>query len=222
MTRKQTETGWRGSPDLWLNAAYETLLQGGVDAVKIQVLAKKLKLSRASFYWFFKDRDDLLDALIKRWRDHNTASIVQRSSAYADNLVEAFLNVCDCWFDNDLFDARFEFAVRSWALQSDALLAQVQAADEARIKALTAMFERFGLNGNVAEVSARAIYLVQIGYISMQSNEDTGLRMARIPQYAQVFTGMESARNDLDRFYARHDIGIAVQIHTEPENPFET
>ena len=37
------ESGWRGSADVWLAAAYEALLDGGVDAVKIQPLAKRLK-----------------------------------------------------------------------------------------------------------------------------------------------------------------------------------
>ena len=63
MTEPPTESVTRGSPELWLQAARDALLEGGVESVKIQVLAKNLNLSRASFYWFFKDRDELLDAL---------------------------------------------------------------------------------------------------------------------------------------------------------------
>ena len=109
MTDRQTgpdsETAARGSPDLWLQAAQEALLDGGVEAVKIQLLAKKLNISRASFYWFFKDRDELLSALLGQWRDKNTGNLTGRAQAYADTLAEAILNVCDCWFDRDLFDA---------------------------------------------------------------------------------------------------------------------
>lgn len=61
-------SGWRGSSDVWLRAAYDALLETGVDGVKIQPLAKRLGLSRTSFYWFFKDRKELLDALITLWR----------------------------------------------------------------------------------------------------------------------------------------------------------
>ena len=68
MEKAVTDTGWRGSPDVWLSAAYEALLETGVDSVKIQLLAKKLKLSRASFYWFFEDREKLLAGLLSRWR----------------------------------------------------------------------------------------------------------------------------------------------------------
>ena len=69
MEQSITDSGWRGSQDVWLEAAYEALLESGIDAVKIQPLARKLNLSRTSFYWFFKDREELLEALLSRWRE---------------------------------------------------------------------------------------------------------------------------------------------------------
>jgi AcrR family transcriptional regulator len=44
----------RGSGETWLSAAYQSLVESGVDAVRIGPLAKKVKLSRTSFYWFFR------------------------------------------------------------------------------------------------------------------------------------------------------------------------
>lgn len=198
------DSGWRGSPDVWLGAAYESLLESGVDAVKIQPLAKKLKLSRTSFYWFFTDREELLEALIARWRKKNTDNLVKQADAYAETIAEAMLNVFDCWLDGKLFDTQFEFAVRSWALQSPEVLAAIREADQQRIQALTRMFMRFGRNGCQADVRARTIYLTQIGYISMQAAEDISLRMKRIPEYVQIFTGQAPEQRELDRFFARH------------------
>ena len=204
MKQDTDDTGWRGSPEGWLQAAYETLIESGVDAVRILPLAKQLKLSRTSFYWFFKDRDALLDALVARWQRDNTGSIISRSEAYAETLAEAMLNVFDCWLDSNLFDSRFEFAVRSWALQSDALLQKVQEADELRIAALARMFARFGSSRPISDARARTTYLVQIGYISMQSREDIAMRMQRIPHYIEIFTGQTPRQNELARFHARH------------------
>lgn len=198
------DTGWRGSQEGWLEAAYQALLESGVDSVKILPLAKKLNLSRTSFYWFFKDREELLAALVARWREKNTGNIVRQSEAYAETLAEAMLNVFDCWLDSSLFDSRFEFAVRSWALQSDEILAEVRKADEMRMAALSRMFVRFGHNENTADVRARTTYLVQIGYISMQSEEDVAVRMQRIPDYIAIYTGEMPQQRELDRFYARH------------------
>lgn len=198
------DTGWRGSQEGWLEAAYQALLESGVDSVKILPLAKKLNLSRTSFYWFFKDREELLAALVARWREKNTGNIVTQSEAYAETMAEAMLNVFDCWLDSSLFDSRFEFAVRSWALQSDKILAEVRKADEMRMAALSRMFVRFGHNENTADVRARTTYLVQIGYISMQSEEDVAVRMQRIPDYIAIYTGEMPQQRELDRFYARH------------------
>ena len=204
MEQKLSDTGWRGSPEAWIEAAYDALLESGVDSVKILPLAKRLNLSRTSFYWFFKDREELLGALVSRWREKNTGNLIKQTEAYAETVVEAMLNVFDCWLNKDLFDSQFEFAVRSWALQSPDILAEVQAADQTRIEAIGRMFVRFGYDEGPADVRARTTYLVQIGYISMQSTEDTALRMKRIPDYIAIYTGETPQKRELDRFFARH------------------
>ncbi|MDX3924595.1 MAG: TetR/AcrR family transcriptional regulator [Shinella sp.] len=205
MEQATSDSGWRGSHEGWLEAAYDSLLESGVDSVKILPLAKRLNLSRTSFYWFFRDREELLNALISRWREKNTGNLVKQSEAYAESLAEAMLNVFDCWLDKDLFDSQFEFAVRSWALQSPEILAEVQQADQVRMEALGRMFMRFGYDEGSADVRARTTYLVQIGYISMQSREDLAIRMKRIPEYIAIYTGEVPQQRELDRFFARHE-----------------
>jgi AcrR family transcriptional regulator len=204
MEQHASESGWRGSPEAWLGAAYELLLESGVDSVKIQPLAQRLNLSRTSFYWFFKDREELLAALLALWRDKNTGNFIRQAGAYAETLVEALLNVSDCWFDQGLFDSRLEFAVRSWALQSPKVQAEVQEADQQRLKALSELFRRYGQDEMSADVRARTVYLTQIGYISMQTSEEISIRMQRMPSYMEVFTGLVPKQRELDRFFARH------------------
>ena len=67
----ENTAGWRGSRALWLDAARQVFVETGVDAVKIQPLAERLALSRTSFYWFFKDRAALLNALLEQARAKN-------------------------------------------------------------------------------------------------------------------------------------------------------
>lgn len=205
MEQDTAESGWRGSREGWLDAAYTLFLESGVDSVKILPLAKELNLARTSFYWFFKDREELLAGLLAMWRSKNTGNFVKQANAYADSLVEALLNVSDCWFDPSLFDAKFEFAVRSWSLQSDEVQREVQKADELRLDALSAVFKRFGHSDLSADVRARALYLTQIGYISMQTEEDVQVRMKRMPTYMEVFTDLVPTQKEMDRFLARHN-----------------
>ena len=51
----------RVSKDQWFTKALDTLETSGVEAVKIEKLAKELGISRSGFYWHFKNRQNLLE-----------------------------------------------------------------------------------------------------------------------------------------------------------------
>jgi AcrR family transcriptional regulator len=202
---EKTETGWRGSREGWLDAAYHALVTEGVDSVKIMPLADRLKLSRTSFYWFFKDRETLLSALAEMWEERTTTPLVAATHEYAESGTEAMLNVIACFLRPETFDAGLEFAMRGWGLKDPAILAQVAEADTRRLAALTAMLERWGHSPQDADVRARTVYLVQIGYISMQVNESLDTRMTRIPNYVEIYTGHPPKPNELARFKGRFE-----------------
>ena len=213
---KAQDSGWRGSPEGWLAAAYDALKESGIDAVRVMPLAKKLGLSRTSFYWFFKDREELLSALIERWRVKNTGNLVAQTECYAESIAEAMLNVFDCWLNPDLFDSQFEFAMRSWALQSAEVSEHIRVADIARREALIRMFVRFDYDFNAADTRARTIYLTQIGYITMNTSEEITVRFQRIPHYVSIFTGKVPKQRELDRFYGKFGYAESEPGHFVP------
>lgn len=200
---EKTETGWRGSREGWLEAAYGALIREGVDAVKILPLAEQLKLSRTSFYWFFKDRAALLTALADMWQARTTTPLTAATRDFAETETEAMLNVLACFLQPDTFDAKLEFAMRGWGLKDPAILAQITEADAHRLSALTDMLLRWGHTPLDADVRARTIYLVQIGYISMQSEETLQTRLERIPSYVEIYTGRPPEAREMARFRAR-------------------
>lgn len=203
---EKTETGWRGSREGWLEAAYGALIREGVDAVKILPLAESLKLSRTSFYWFFKDRAALLMALADMWQARTTAPLTAATRDFAETETEAMLNVLACFLQPDTFDAKLEFAMRGWGLKDPAILARVTEADAERLSALTDMLARWGHGALDADVRARTIYLVQIGYISMQSEETLQTRLERIPSYVEIYTGRPPEPREMARFRARFEL----------------
>lgn len=204
MEQVQNERGWRGSAEVWLDAAYDLLVEGGVDAVKVMPLAARLGLSRTSFYWHFPDREALLAGLIARWQGTNTAQLVARTEAPADTITAAMLNVCDLWVTPTLFDSRLEFAIRTWALTDPALTKTLAKVDEARIQALSRLFARFDFPPSEARIRAQTVYLTQIGYISMRTVETLDLRLDRVPDYVRVFTGQIPTEAELLEFRTRH------------------
>jgi len=204
MTIDTPPRGWRGTPEIWLDAAYALLVESGVEAVKVMPLAARLGLSRTSFYWHFADRDALLAGLLARWQAQNTGSLVARCTAPAATIAEAMLNLIDCWVDPRLFDSRLEFAIRTWALSDPAVAQALAAADTTRMEALADLFLRFGFDPTEADTRARTLYLTQVGYIALKSDESLATRMARIPAYVLVFSGQAPTPEEVTQFRARH------------------
>ena len=199
--------GWRGTEDGWIAAAYDMLIEGGVEAVKILPLAKRLRLSRTSFYWHFQDREALLAALVKHWQDKNTGNLIRQTELPAPTIAAALLNLFDCWISPALFDSRLEAAMRDWA-RTDAALGEAFAdADARRTTAIRAMFERHGFGGDEADIRASAIYLTQVGYIALGTTESLERRLERIPTYIETFTGQRATEDELAVFAARHLTG---------------
>jgi AcrR family transcriptional regulator len=207
MTMERPERGWRGTPDIWLDAAYDLLVEGGVDAVKVMPLAERLGLSRTSFYWHFADREALLAGLVDRWRTKNTANLVARCESPAATISEALLNLFDCWYDSELFDSRLEFAMRTWSLTDPTVAAAMSEADAERVAAITGLFLRFGYGATEADTRARTLYLTQVGYIALRSEEVLQVRMARVPPYVLTFCGLAPSDEEMAAFRKRHGAG---------------
>jgi len=203
---KNPKSGWRGSEDVWLEAAYEILISAGVDAVKVMPLAQNLGLSRTSFYHHFDSREALLTALINRWEQKNTGNLIKRTESFAETITEAIFNLFDCWIDADLFDARLDFAIRNWAQSAPDLKERTERADQYRINAITAMFRRFDYTEGQAETRARTLYYTQVGYISMMVQEPLELRVAKMPTYIETFSGVAASPSEINRFRARHGV----------------
>jgi len=213
-------SGWRGTREIWIEAAYQALVESGIDTVKVMPLAERLGLSRTSFYGHFSDRDDLLNALVTLWQSKNTGNLVRQTEAYAETITEAIFNIFDLWLLPDLFDSRLEFAVRNWAHTDAALARLLEEADRVRVDALEAMFLKFGYEASFARVRADTVYLTQIGYISMikdRPTEPLGPRLQRMPYFVEIFSGQTVSETECARFFARHPlVSNATSTETSP------
>jgi AcrR family transcriptional regulator len=182
----------------WIDCALETLVSGGVENVKVLVLSKQLNCARSSFYWYFKNRSELLDALLDHWQATNTKAIVDASNLPAATINHGLVNVFACWVTSGKFDTRLDFAVRDWARRSGSVHDAMEKSDAILLDAVSAMFERFGYSKSEAEVRARIIYYTQIGYNTLDVQETMDLRVERGAEYLFCMTGMKAAQSELD------------------------
>jgi AcrR family transcriptional regulator len=159
-------------------------------------------VSRSSFYWYFKNRDDLLDALLDRWEALNTRSIVAQAEAPAASVNQAVCNVFRCWVDPLIFSPRLDFAIREWARRSPSVRKAVDRSDRLRTEALKALFVRFGYEDEDAFVRARVLYSMQIGYYALDLDEPMEARLKLTPYYLKAFTGVDPTKAEIDAFRA--------------------
>src|SRR5271154_2668193 len=173
----------KATRDDWLDLALSALAVEGVAHVTVLNLSERLGVSRSSFYWYFKNRAELLDALLDRWDRLNTRSIVSQADESAGTVNEAVCNVFRCWVNPDIFSPRLDFAVREWARRSASVRKALDRSDRVRTEALKGLFVRFGYADEDALVRARVLYYMQIGYYALDLDEPIEGRLNLTPHY---------------------------------------
>ena len=179
----------RLSPEDWLNAAQQRLIGGGIDAVKIGPLAEDMSVTRGSFYWHFRDRNHLLQALLARWQTQSHEMFHRLVGGDGATGMEEFVRLVHLWIGESDFHPPLEAAMRDWGRTSDEVAAVVQTVDEERIAYIKRIFLDFGYGEDEAFIRARVTYFHQVGYYTIGYNESLDARMALLPMYVYVLTG---------------------------------
>ena len=184
----------------WLDLAIRLLVDGGIEAVKIQAMARTLGVSRSSFYWFFESLRDLQDQLLDHWLRRNTGPIIERAMRPAETIDKAVCNVFECWVDAELFGPELDMAVRLWGRRDRRIRSDIDEADRQRVEALTRMFGRYGYPAEEAHTRARVLYYTQIGHFALQVEESLDERFSHLASYLLTFTGRAPIASDVAAF----------------------
>ncbi len=193
----------RMTRDAWIEAGIEALVDENISLVRIQVIARKLGVSRSSFYWFFADLPEFHRELLQYWLEKNTAPILEHAGRPAPTVTKAVCNVFECWIDPGLFDPRLDAAVRSWAQVDGAIRTIVDQADDQRVEAVTGMFRRYGYAAEEAFVRARVLYFTQVGHFTLGMRDDRETRLSHLRSYLLTFTGRDARDEEVEAFFAR-------------------
>ena len=178
--------------DIWLDTARQALIEEGTAGVEINKLAKRLGSSRGGFYWFFKDRAQLLQELLDYWVQTSTVLFEAILHGPSRDGMQEYLALTNLWIDENEYDPKWDGAVRDWARTSQAVREVVQAIDQKRIAVLEQIFHDMGYKAKEAHIRARVMYYHQVGYYAMGVQESRKERRALIPYYRMVLTGKDS------------------------------
>ena len=147
------------TPERWVEAATEVLVDRGIDHVRVDLLAKSLAVTRGSFYWHFRDRDDLLRAVLQAWRARTTEQLTLRLESAHDNAADQVRDLLSLPVRgrSAVRAARIELAIRAWARRDDLARVFVDEADAARLGYIAQVFSSLGFG--LVEARSRAFLL---------------------------------------------------------------
>jgi AcrR family transcriptional regulator len=137
----------------WIEAGLRALAAGGPDAVRIDVLAQELAITRGSFYWHFQDRGAFLVELLDTWERRSTDEVVERVESEGGDARDKVRRGGMLTFSKELLP--IDLAVREWARRDTSVAERLRRVDNRRMDYLRSLIGTFC--ADPADVEARSV-----------------------------------------------------------------
>ncbi len=146
----------------WLETALDVLVTDGIDGVRVEVLAKRLHISKSGFYWHFQNREDLLRTLLDHWRHEITEIISMNPEVRELDPKSRLIRINEMVHDFGL--TRYELSIRQWALRDKDAARSVRKVNQIRRDFVGKAFSELGFKGDELEMRT----MLFVGYVSME------------------------------------------------------
>ena len=157
----------------WLDAALDALHDEGIEGVKVERLARRLGVTKGSFYHHFSDRRELLLGMIDRWRSIQEGTVHWFADSRGSEPKQRVHQLLEFILGKD---GRHDVGMRAWARTDDAARRAVEAVDHRRIEYVEEVLGAIGFEGDEARLRARMVYLYQVGEQSWSLRDPDDLR----------------------------------------------
>jgi AcrR family transcriptional regulator len=143
----------------WTDLGLEVLEAEGFTAITAQSLAKRLGVSRGSFYWHFRDIGEFEAALIARWRDIIFAAL---GGMLAD--IASPIERLETLMRRTLASRRrLELAFRAWGTANQEVAASLAEIDTRRADIMARLLTEAGVPARRARSLAQLAYWTYLG-----------------------------------------------------------
>ncbi|UYN99219.1 MAG: TetR/AcrR family transcriptional regulator [Devosia sp.] len=149
----------------WILAGLSALAESGVEAVRVEPLARRLKTSKGSFYWHFADRPALLAAMLELWESEGTGAVIAAidPDLPAAGKLRELVRLALLPVDQGIDVAPTEAALRAWASEDSAIAPRVANVDAQRVAYLEGLAGQLGYDAGTAAALARGLYMALLG-----------------------------------------------------------
>lgn len=157
------------APAHWIEKAIDVLASEGIAGLRVEVLAKRCKVTKGSFYWHFKDRQALLDAILERWKEGRIRDIEKTTAALPGDELAQLNYVIEVYgASRNRKGMAIELAVRDWARHDARAAATVEAVDLYRLECTRKLFVATGLSDDDAKSRSLLLYACVFGLSMMR------------------------------------------------------
>jgi len=163
MTEAASRTG-RLSADDWAREALDQIAEQGVASVAVEPLARRLGVTKGSFYWHFPSRDALLQAALERWETAEQEIVfgsVENVSDPRERLRSLFQLVAHEVKSHIIYSELLK------ALDHPTVSPVIGRVSQRRLDYLTASFRQAGLGRTAAQHRARLAYAAYVGFLQL-------------------------------------------------------
>lgn len=166
--------------DDWLDAAAGEIAAGGFGHLRVLTLAKKLGVTRGSFYWHFRDHEDLVVSFLDRWRDRRLHEL-QYWKPKGENTAEELRQILELLLTDAARNVRrlqVELAVRDFARRDEYAARIVEQVDEARISQNCILFQHISKDPQRTRDLSLLLYVATIGsqvVLTGRSDDDNAI-----------------------------------------------
>jgi len=174
----------------WVSAGMEMLRSAGVQSLSIEALAKKQNISKGSFYWHFKDREDFLESILDEWQQRQGDWSTNGDSNQSP--VERWARLLETFAEPGY--ASLELAISTWARQDQNVARRVADADRKRVHYLADIFREIGFSHDQSEEWANAAFCFYLGWLD-RAGRDTQIQNG--PTLAELLSRLVLAASAL-------------------------
>lgn len=148
----------------WIEAATSVLAEKGVEGMRVEVLAKHCGVTKGSFYWHFKDRQDLFDSVLQNWKEGRLRDIDKQSTVTPGQERELLRQIIEIYSANrNRRGIAIELAVRDWARRNALAAKVVSEVDIYRLDRARQLFVASGLRDDEAKSRSLLLYAYVFG-----------------------------------------------------------
>lgn len=155
----------------WIKGALAALAEDGHAGLRIELLAKRLHVTKGSFYWHFKDRRDLIDAVLDEWKNGRIADIRKQTTARPGEELAVLQHTMEIYSEGkNRKGLPIELAIREWARRDSLAATVVEEVDAERLACAARQFKSLGLDDAEAQARSVLLYAYVFGFSLMRCN----------------------------------------------------